>query len=65
MLKVELRKFKNNYYQWWLVDNNEDVLGFDRLKDLKKHFKNSLKIARDKSVKLIDKDRYLIDVIFL
>ena len=64
-IEIELKTLKNNKREWWIIDNGEKALGFEKLSDLKEHFKNSLKIDKNKKVEVLDKDRYLQDIIFL
>jgi len=64
-IEIELKTLKNNKREWWIIDNGEKALGFEKLSDLKEHFKNSLKIDKNKKVEVIDKGRYLQDIIFL
>jgi len=65
MIEVKLETYKNNRREWWIIDNGEKALGFERFKDLKEHFNHSLKIDKNKKVEVLDKDRYLQDIIFI
>ena len=65
MIEIELKTLKNNKREWWIIDNGERALGFEKLSDLKQHFKSSLKIDKNKKVKVLDKEKYIQDIIFL
>jgi len=66
MVKIKVKNFKNNRREWWLFEDGKEVIGFDRLKDLKEHFKNSLKIdTRTKEVEVLNEDEFLKDIIFI
>jgi len=65
MIEIKLETLKNNKREWWIIDNGEKALGFEKLSCLKDHFKHSLKIDKNKKVEVLDKDRYLQDIIFL
>ena len=49
---------------WLTYDNGEVIFGAESVKDLKEHFKNSLKIDDDLKVTVIDHDRFLSDRTF-
>jgi len=66
MIKIVNKRYKNNKYEWCLYENDKPIIGFDKLSDLKEHFKNSLKIdTRTKEVEVLDEDEFLKDIIFL
>jgi len=66
MLEIKLKNYKNNRREWWLIENKKDVIGFDKLSDLKEHFKESLDIdTKTKKVTLINEDKYLENLIFI
>jgi len=65
MIEIKLETLKNNKREWWIIDNGEKALGFDKLSNLKEHFKESLSIDKNKKVEVLDKDRYLQDILFI
>jgi len=65
MIEIKLKKFKNNRREWWLFEDKKEVIGFDKLSDLKEHFKESLSIDKDKKVEVLDGDKYLENLIFI
>ena len=65
MIHIELKKGKNKKHEWWLKDGEDYCLGFESFKDLKYHFKSSLKINKNKKVTVIDKDKLLEDIVFI
>jgi len=65
MIEIKLKKFKNNRREWWLFEDKKEVIGFDKLSDLKEHFKESLSIDKDKKVEVLDSDKYLENLIFI
>lgn len=62
MLEIIL---KNNKREWWLYEDKKPLLGFDKLSDLKEHFKESLEIDKSKKVRLKDEDKFLENLIFI
>ena len=62
MIKI---KYLKNKKEWWLYEDNKPLIGFDKFRDLKEHFKNSLNINQDKEVKLKSEDEFLKDLIFI
>jgi len=65
MIEIKLKSFENNRREWWLFEDEKEVIGFDKLSDLKEHFKHSLKIDKDKKVEVLDSDKYLENLIFI
>ena len=65
MLEIILKNFKNNRREWWLYEDKKPLLGFDKLSDLREHFKDSLEIDKNKKVRLKDEDKFLTDLIFI
>jgi len=65
MIEIKLKNYKNNRREWWLFEDKKEVMGFDKLSDLKEHFKESLSISKEKKVTLKDKDKYLENLIFI
>ena len=65
MIEIVLKSYKNNRREWWLYEDKKPLLGFDKLTDLKEHFKSSLEIDRNKKVTLLDKDKFLENLIFI
>ena len=65
MVHIELKKSKNKKYEWWVKDDEDYCLGFESFKDLKHHFKSSLKIDKNKKVTVIDEDKLLEDIVFI
>ena len=64
-IEIKLKTFKNNRREWWLFEEGKEVIGFDKLSDLKEHFKESLSIDKNKKVEVLDKDKFLQDIIFI
>ena len=65
MIEVVLKNYKNNRREWWLHEDKKPLLGFDKLTDLKEHFKESLSIDRHKKVTLLNEDKFLENLIFI
>jgi len=66
MIKIVNKRYKNNQYEWWLYENDKPIMGFDKLSDLKEHFKESLSIdTRTKKVEVKSEDKFLQDIIFI
>jgi len=65
MIEIKVKNFKNNRREWWLYENDKPIIGFDKLSDLKEHFKESLSIDKNKKVEILNKDKFLQDIIFL
>jgi len=66
MIEIKVKNYKNNRREWWLFEDKKEVIGFDKLSDLKEHFKESLDIdTKTKKVTLINEDKYLENLIFI
>jgi len=66
MIEIKVKNYKNNRREWWLFEDKKEVIGFDKLRDLKEHFKESLDIdTKTKKVTLINEDKYLENLIFI
>jgi len=66
MIEIKVKNFKNNRREWWLFEEGKEVIGFDKLSDLKEHFKESLSIdTRTKKVEVKSEDKFLQDIIFI